>query len=325
MSSQNNVVGGYFELELPAQKEEVFPGALKYQSARAAFRALLESSPNISRIWMPYYICDTMLSSARLAGKEIKYYPIDGKLAPAKEIFLKSGDLLVYVNYFGVSDINVNYLLGQHDPDKLVIDCSQAFFSGPYDCLATVYSPRKFFGVPDGGILCTQKNIALPAEQDQESLSRTSHLLQRLAFSAEQGYENYKRAEASLKDSKPKRMSRLTGSLLSAVDYLAVKKKRQKNFIALHERLGEFNSLNLNVDNLVAPMCYPFLPSKRIDKQQFIGGKIYLPTYWPEVKNNGGVGEFEKLLADGLLALPCDQRYGESEINKLTLLIESEL
>lgn len=325
MSLQNKAIGGFFELELPAQKEEIYPGALKYQSARAAFLALLENSPSIRRVWMPSYLCDSMLFPVRLAGKEIEHYSIDQGFAPANKIPLKSGDLLFYVNYFGVGHDNVTHVLKQYDPASLVIDCSQAFFSGPYDCLATIYSARKFFGVPDGGILCTQKDIALPAEQDEGSLSRASHLLQRLAFSAEQGYESYKLAEASLADMKPKRMSKLTSSLLSSIDYESIKIKRLENFKALHRGLGAYNSLTLNLDSVDSPLCYPFLPHKRISKQRLIEKRIYLPTYWPEVKDRVGVGEFEKLLVDELLAIPCDQRYVEADVSRIIKEVDSEL
>ena len=325
MLSQNSAIGGYFELELPARNKEKYPGSLKYQSARAAFLALLESIPDTCRVWMPNYMCDTMLSPVRLAGKEIKFYSIDISLAPVKKIPLKNGDILFYVNYFGLCNRNVQNLLEKYDAEKVVIDCSQAFFSEPYDCLATIYSPRKFFGIPDGGILCTRQVISLPSEQDEGSFSRANHLLQRLAFSAEQGYESYKLAEESLKDMTPKRMSKFTNTLLSSIDHESAKIKRRENFKTLHENLGADNILKWEFDSAAAPMCYPFLPKKRIIKQRLIEKRIFLPTYWPEVKERENLCSFEKALVDELLAIPCDQRYEKSEISYLISRINGEL
>ena len=37
----HDAIGGYFELELPPPRGERYPDALRYQSARAAFLALL--------------------------------------------------------------------------------------------------------------------------------------------------------------------------------------------------------------------------------------------------------------------------------------------
>ena len=48
-------IGGYFELELPRGQDDYYPQALKYQSARAAFYALLLFAKP-QRVWMPYYI-----------------------------------------------------------------------------------------------------------------------------------------------------------------------------------------------------------------------------------------------------------------------------
>lgn len=324
MSSQSKAIGGYFELELQVSKRIVYPQALRYQSARAAFYALILSGKP-ERVWMPYYTCDSMLAPLKKANIEISFYSLNQDFSIKDEIALKATDWLFYVNYFGVCNENVKGLFAQYDPAKIVIDCSQAFFSDPYDCLATIYSPRKFFGIPDGGLLLTQQNIPHPAVQDEGSFSRASHLLQRLAFSAEQGYESYKLAEESLLDMTPKRMSKLTSSLLSSIDYESIKTKRQDNFKTLHESLGAYNSLILEVDSMVAPMCYPFLPDKQISKQRFIEKRIFLPTYWPEVRNRETVCDFERKLVNELLAIPCDQRYSPADTSRAIKEIKNEL
>ena len=55
-------VGGYFELELP-DFSELYPAALKFQSARAAFRALLQGG-TCTHVLMPAYTCDSMIRAA---------------------------------------------------------------------------------------------------------------------------------------------------------------------------------------------------------------------------------------------------------------------
>lgn len=226
MSSHiNRVIGGYFELELPKIKAEKYPDAVKYQSARAAFFALLQQIPDIKRVWAPTYICDSMLAPIYAAGKELAFYSINEKFRINEPIKLDRDDLLLYVNYFGVCGENVGEILKRYSPDQVVIDCSQAFYSGPYDCLASIYSPRKFFGVPDGGLLVTRLVMSLPQEQDQGSANRMKHLIKRLAFSAEDGYASYKSAEESLCDLTPKIMSALTMRLLESIDYEGVEKK----------------------------------------------------------------------------------------------------
>ena len=71
------------------------------------------------------------------------------------------------MNYFGVCEKVQDELLLKYNSEQLVFDHSQAFFTPPKKCLATIYSPRKFFGVPDGGLLFTEVKIQLPKNQDE--------------------------------------------------------------------------------------------------------------------------------------------------------------
>lgn len=315
-----NAIGGYFELELPVENNFLHAEAKCYQSARAAFMALLKNIKNVKRVWMPIYICDAMLAPVRAAGKEILFYTIDNNFAINKYIYLKPDDLLFYVNYFGVNARNVSNVLTEYNPAQVVIDCSQALYSGPYDCLATIYSPRKFLGVPDGGLLITQKVFQLPIEQDEESIFRTDHLLKRIAFSAEAGYESSKKSEASLQNIKPKRMSYLTKRLLASIDHNVIINKRKANFIALHNALGESNLILFNEINDAA-MCYPYLPRKKINKKTLAEKSIFIPTYWSDVITRSISGSFEQVAANEMLAIPCDQRISNNEINYILELI----
>ena len=82
-------IGGYPALEL-SQKEHAFhKGALQYQSARDAFTALLQNMPRVRRVWMPTYICDSMLAPIKFIGKECVFYNIDKQFNTTNEIQLK--------------------------------------------------------------------------------------------------------------------------------------------------------------------------------------------------------------------------------------------
>ena len=324
MSSPNKSIGGYFELELPIERRQKYPQALQFQSARSAFFSLLQHMPNVKRVYAPAYICDSMLAPINASRKQLEHYEINEKLAIKEPIQLNTDDLLLYVNYFGVCDSNVDQVLQKYNPSQVVIDCSQAFYAGPYDCLATIYSPRKFFGVPDGGLLITKQCLSPPEEKDQGSISRMSHLIQRLAFSAEEGYSSYNVAEKSLDELKPKRMSDLTSLLLQSINYEDAENKRKSNFVALHMTLGRSNILSL--DHVKgAPMCYPYLLERDIDKAFLANHRIYIPTYWPDVNKRGRKDSFEINAANNLIALPCDQRYEISDLNKVLKELDNAL
>ncbi len=316
VSSLNKAIGGYFELELPPLTGDYHQGALKYQSARSAFLSLLRSMPDVQRIWMPYYICDSMLTPVKAAGKEIIFYSLDEKFTPKDKIKLAPTDILLYVNYFGVCKQQAQEILQNLNPAQVVIDCSQAFYSAPYDCLATIYSPRKFFGIPDGGLLVTSRSVSLPEGQDNGSVDRMQHLIHRLASPPESGYESYKQAENSLQEIEPKRMSALTEHLLGAIDYSSIKRQRQENFWYLHKHLGKTNQLDFaKID--ATPLCYPYIPTKQVNKELLLKNRIYTATYWPDVLQRTDPQSIEANFVHHLTAIPCDQRYTALDLDSI--------
>lgn len=305
----NKALGGYFELELPATTGMYYPQALKYQSARSAFYALLlHCKPK--RVWMPYYICDSMLTPLEKAGIEIAFYSLNSNFTIADDIELKSSDKLLYVNYFGLCSAFQNELLKRYDPQQIIFDHSQAFFCQPKECLATLYSARKFFGVPDGGFLITNLELQEPTVIDEDSIDRSKHLLQRLAGEPEDGYVAYQQAEESLQQIEPKRMSLLTERILASIDYQTIKNKREFNFRELHSTLGEKNEIDLIFDNIEGPMIYPYFQVTGAAelKAKLISERCFVATYWPECRARLTGYDLEKSFVENLVPFPCDQR-----------------
>jgi hypothetical protein len=253
-----------------------------------------------------------MLEPLRMAGIPVAHYSVDDGLYISEDVSLGVDEWLLYVNYFGVCGDLVDRLLERYPRNQIVIDNSQAFFSPPRDCLATIYSPRKFFGVPDGGYLLTNLAVSTPNEVDEESVVRCTHLLKRLAFGPEAGYPDYQAAEQSLAGQQPKKMSELTQRLLSTVDYDAVRVRRRENFSFLDSRLRNLNQFTFNSGEGDVPMCYPFQSAGSLMRSQLIKKRIFVPTYWPEDAVINEANELplsQRIIARQLLPLPCDHRY----------------
>jgi len=312
-------IGGYFELELPQPGLLPYPQAHRYGSARSAFLALLRAGKP-GRVWMPRYLCDSMFAALRDAGVEAVPYAINEQFEVVTEIDLQAADWLYYVDYFGVCGDVVTRLLAQFDPGQVVLDHCQAFFSPPRPCLAVIYSPRKFFGVPDGGLIVTDLPLEAPPVQDQLSRQRAEALLERLAASPESGYQAYVRGEASLADMEPRQMSQLTARILASVDFAAVRERRNRNFRYLHGRLGHLNRLALDPARIDGPMCYPLLIEAEGLRAWLIAQRIFVATYWPDVVEHAASGSTEGRLVRQVLPLPCDQRYDESDMARIVAL-----
>ena len=311
-------IGGYFGLDLP-DRGDAFPAAIKFQSGRAALRAVLESA-NIARVLLPAYICDSMIRAVIDAGARVATYWLDDSLYPkGLPDPLPEKSAVLYVNYFGLCSANISRLLEVIPRDQLIIDNSQALLTPPTKGLATIYSPRKFVGVPDGGLLVTAGlKIIVPEDEDTGSVDRIRHLLLRTAYTPQDGYADYLESEKSLSDTRPLRMSRLTRRILAGIDMAAVKRQRRENFMALAARLNKCNSHKCARDADSAPLCYPLIVGRDVMQLQkdLLGKGIYIPTYWPEVRSRALDG-IEYQLANCCLTVPCDQRYSREQMSYL--------
>jgi len=316
-------IGGYFALEEAAVPNRLYESALGFQSARAAFSALLAAGKP-ERVWMPRYICDAMLSPLRNAGITTCFYDLNESLGIASKIGLRSQEWLLYVNYFGICDAVEQEILQQFDPEQVVLDHAQALLSTPKDCLATIYSPRKFLGVPDGGLLFSRLAVSLPMQVDQGSVERCRHLLLRADGQLAEGYVAFKQSEASLVDTDPRVISALSRRMINNSDIYLMALRRRRNFDTLHAHFGALNRLVIPA-NVTAPLCYPLLLDYPINRSRLADQGIFIPTYWQEVLGRCDALTVEQKLTLNCLALPCDQRYEIEDIERLALSLRAEL
>lgn len=313
-------IGGYFGLELPAQRDLLHSGLRGFQSARAAFLALLLAGKP-KKVWMPRYICNSMLAPLWKAGIECAWYDLTDALEVEDGVKLKDGEWLLYVNYFGLCGAKVETLMQRIPPAQVVVDYSQSFFSPPHrQALATIYSPRKFFGLPDGGLLYSQIPVPPPDETASTSFMRMEHLLKRLEDSPEAGYTAYLKAEESLNDLEPKRMSQLTERILGSIDFESVRKIRKRNFKNLMGLLGENSMITGGMNEADVPLCYPYRSSDLNLRDRLTCNRIYVATYWTDALDRLNTDQANRLVRD-FFPIPIDQRYTEADMKRIASII----
>jgi hypothetical protein len=305
-------IGGFFELE-SFQAKEYYPGLTRLNTSRNAFEYILRAK-NYKKVWLPYYTCDVMLEPIKKLGIEHEFYLIDEKLDPVFDGLLEKEECFVYNNYFGIKSETASSLAKKHT--NLVIDNAQAFFSPPINGVDTIYSIRKFFGLPDGGLLQTDARLSMPLEQDI-SYARMQHLLQRIDLGPEKSFPLFVSTDKSLENNPIRKMSALTERLMGNINYTQAKEIREQNFAFLHENLGMSNNLHIDTYSLGGPMVYPFLPYKDGLKEYLIDKKIFVATYWPNTFDWCTEDMFEYKLAKYLVPLPIDQRYGLDDMKRI--------
>lgn len=310
-------IGGFFELEFN-RGTTLYPRALGFNSARFALQALLQAG-DIKRLYLPDYTCSTMHEAAIRSGVEVLRYEVDQRLEPLDLPALNPDERLQYVNYFGLKDSFVQARLWPQLGGQLILDNAQSLFSTPLEGVATLYSPRKFVGVPDGGWLANPPaDMLLPAPGSSDG--RTRAMMGRLEGDPEPFYTTFVEVEHSIRDEGVRGMSALTARLLDGLDYPSIKTRRQANFATLRARLDPINGYRA-FDGVTTPMVYPLLMEsaeqadhvRRTLQQQ----RIYVATYWRELLDDPQLGAAGRRWTQCMLPLPIDQRYDDGDMERV--------
>ncbi|WP_146613019.1 hypothetical protein [Halomonas sp. SL1] len=315
-------IGGYQDLELPFFQANLDQASVKTNSARSAIKLTLDSV-SAKKLWLPAYVCDAVVEAANDLCIDLEYYQISSTFDVDGDLRLGKQEFILAIDYFGLTGDSVDRCLKKFGQGNTIVDCSQAYFSNHAGALATVWSPRKFFGLPDGGLLYSDDpRIRQPEHNDVTSADRMGHLISRLTNSPEIAYQQYQKAEQEIAALPVSGLSSLTERLLHSVDSEAARAARNRNARYLHERLSEHNQLHLHVGDEKAPLCYPLLPkTKTASRSDLITKRVYLPTYWPEVLTRVEESSFEWNLVTNGLFLPCDQRYTEEDMDRVISLL----
>ena len=310
-------IGGYFELELP-KGEHYHKKAIRLNTARNCFEYVLRAR-DYAKVYIPYYTCEVMLEPIKKLGLDYEFYHINEQLELQNLPKLSENEAILYTNYFGLKQKYVKRLAAEYGI-QLIVDNAQAFYTEPLKGIDTFYSARKFFGLPDGAYLYTDKVLQQSFEQDC-SVNRMSHLLKRVDLGAEAGYEDFRVNDDALIGQDIKTMSNLTEALLAGIDYENAKKKRIENYNTLSEALGATNQLHFNPGSGDVPMVYPYLTDDANIKKRLITEKIFVATYWPNVLEWCKPDELEYKLADRVAYIPIDHRYSKSDMYRIIEII----
>ena len=302
-------IGGYFGFE-KFEGREYYGELIALNSARNALLYLIKAR-KIKKLYIPYFMCDSVSNLCDRCSCEYEYYHIDRKFRPIFSGELSPDEYLYIVNYYGqlkkeeIKSFKSKYV-------NIILDNVQAFFQIPIEGIDTIYSCRKFFGVPDGAYLSTDARIDCEVPRGYAG-DHMTHLLGRFEYNASAYYSVFKEEEMRFETLELAEMSKISKNILSAVSYDEVIDKRNRNYKFLDSALKDRNLLNFDFNE--GPYSYPFYTENGIEiKRKLAEKKIFIPTLWPNVLDFEGC-DWEKSLAQNILPLPIDQRYGSEDMN----------
>lgn len=315
-------IGGYFELQL-RKGEHYHKGAVQLNTARNCLEYILRAK-RYKKIYIPYLDSEVIWEPMKKLGIKYEFYSVDSRIDPIFDKELAKDEVFFYSDIYGIKCNTVGKLVKKYDK-QLIVDNTHAFFSKPFPGIDTIYSPRKFFGLPDGAYLYTDTLLNEEFEQDM-AIPHMTHLMKRIEYgSASSAYQDYLDYCAGLVGQPIKRMSNLGETLLKNIDYENLRERQIKNFRYLHAALGKYNKFEY--DNFPAdtcPLSYMFYSEEPELRKKLIENKIYVSTYWKATLDLVKKDSAEYRIVNYLLPLPCDHRYDEEDMQQIVDVINSE-
>lgn len=311
-------VGGYRELDLK-KGYEYYRGernVVRLNAGRCGIYYALKLM-GLNKILIPYYQCSTVKKFLLQKGVIVNFYHINDLFLPERDNQDADTAFLI-VNYFGLIKDDVLKKLVQSNK-HVIIDNTQAFFQEPIQNSYSVYSPRKFVGVPDGCYVIGDRAESIKNNYETDlSAGTAGYLLSRIESGGNNNYSKYLQNEERIDQSDVLRMSVLTKQLLDSVDYEFVKTRRKQNYMYADKKFRGLNKVKaevLNKDESAIPMVYPLIIENSQLRCLLKENNIFVGQWWKYVLEWDEASEWEKYVSRFMLPIQIDQRYGKEEID----------
>lgn len=302
------------------------------------------------KVLIPAYTCQTVITPFEEAGWQCDFFSIHKdlrvdiqSLCNAVEYIQPS--LIVVHPYFGV-DLNkeeVQTLKIIHEKGiMIVLDLTQCLFSTKQYDFATfiVASYRKWMPIPDGGFLINLSDMVKISQPEVENCEfcekekdamylrghyflngkqRMKDLSIRLSKSADRYAENH---------IYPHKMSQVSYNLLLSEDTVQNQHKRFANYSYLFKTVIENKKISKVCNDIkevtTAPLYFAiFVQDRQKLQRQLAKDSIYAPIIWPVEDEKTLINDEVKYIYNHLLAIPCDQRYDEKDMQRATEIINN--
>lgn len=314
-------------------------GAEFYRSGRDTLKAVAAlGGRGPGTVLLPALCCESMIVPFALNGCKVEFYRLREDLTgDAEDVCakLRDGALLLYMRYFGIKPFEDGFLAGlrgrfrdillvEDRTQDLVVPRAGEGFT-PDAMLASV---RKWAPLPEGGVLLTQLEHprGLPdsrfGDMRREAAMKKDDYFASGEPELKAGFlDELHRAERLLDEgAAPRSMSPEYLERLEHTDFPLIFNRRRENIRRLRARLeplaasGRLRFLTENAED--STLYFPILLENRDEVQRRMAQKgIYCPVIWPQPPETAGICEVSERVTAHMLALMCDQRYDQSDMD----------
>jgi len=310
--------------------------AMRVVNARSAiFLALRSVRPQT--VWLPSYLCAAVADACVAANAATAFYPVDAhlRIAPSAFARVRRGDMVVVIDYFGFPHPPAIFRALRRAGAVVLEDASQAMFSAGVGRWAdfVAYSPRKFVGVAEGGILALRRGrsatvtLARPPARWLRTARDAIRARTRFDASRTRATAGWFRLFQKAEHGQPLgayAMTMETERCLRRLDVGAIAAARRRNYTTLLRTLSPravFPALPAGVVPLGFPIRLASEDARERLRLDLIDERIFPPVHW----RLGGVVPRRfgpsHALAKTILTLPCDQRYGPADMRRIASVV----
>lgn len=324
---------------------------LYYSLCREALYDIAKSFETSNKtVLIPAYTCQTVITPFEEAGWQCEYYSIQ------KDLRINTNSLAEVTNMFKPSIVVVHPFYGMDFNDEevkaltiikekgieIVLDLTQCLFSTKQYPFASfiVASYRKWMPIPDGGYLiniCDKVNISQPQSENTEFTDReiaAMYLRGQYFGNAEQRTKaisiRLSKAADHIAESNivPHKMSQVAYNILQSENLEFNQKQRFANYGFLFHNIHESERISRvcnNIDEVTsAPLYFTiYVKDRSVLQGSLAQDAIYAPVIWPVEDERVLIDDDVKCIYDHLLAIPCDQRYDEEDMQRAVEIINN--
>lgn len=330
----NREIGSEFwNIPLSKNKNTIFPlNTSWYLSGRSALKSIIsdiQKKQSVKIAALPAWCCDSMILPFIEAGIEHVFYSVyveNGHLMQDVSAACEC-DILFIMDYFGYTGTVSSG--GFHG--TVIRDITHSVFSEHYSDADYYFgSLRKWAGFLTGGFSFGHDGCTLPVDETYVEKRRSAMELKVAYISGDSDNKDYlsvfAEAEEYLENCSSAGAAQSDIQAAKFLNVELIKSKRRQNAAMLLEAFADI-AIFPKIDDAECPMFVPILvpDGKRNELRRYlIDHKIYLPVHWP-LSEYHDIDARSRQIYDNELSLVCDQRYDESDMERMVKTIKKFL
>lgn len=317
------------------------------RSGRSALRYVGALKKNDAHsVLMPALCCASMVDPFIQLGYRIVYYNLkDGFRVDVEDVEKKAKDnpgcLLLYMNHFGFPALESSTLerLRSHYHLTVIKDATHDLLDRGVQIDGADYvvaSLRKWCALPDGALVRASSGTleSAPSQDNNRFVLARREAMEAKAQYLVSGDVGLKKSfllqlrqcnDELDADQRTLSMSVSSRRLLASVDFETIRNIRRKNAMTLS---AGFSKLGLTVlyHEESAPIYIVVKHRDRDALQARLSTQdLYCPVLWPLPQEARSFSRFAREFEESMLAVPCDQRYGEADMETILKIVSNQL